>query len=93
MALNRNRPTQRQSTRIQNKESKLPEDMVITLKIRKNLILNKFQEIEIKDSFRYYKNDQNLITRPQFRNILGNFAFHDKNVKEIDDDITRDFDK
>ncbi|KAM3146411.1 hypothetical protein pb186bvf_001380 [Paramecium bursaria] len=63
---------------------KLPEDMV------SNWIKQK-QESEIRDCFNFYDKDKKgVIDKNQFRSILGNFGFINKNVKEIDEEIRGD---
>jgi len=51
-----------------------------------------FQEKEVKDAFCFYETDKNgSINRTQLRSILGNFAFTSMNVKEIEEEIRKDY--
>ena len=49
-------------------------------------------ENEIKDAFSYYDIDKTgYINRNQLRSILGNFAFNNMNVKEIEEELRKDY--
>lgn len=51
-----------------------------------------FQEKEVKDAFCFYETDKSgSINRTQLRSILGNFAFTSMNVKEIEEEIRKDY--
>ena len=54
-------------------------------------LFNKNKESEIRDCFNFYDKDKKgVIDKNQFRSILGNFGFINKNVKEIDEEIRGD---
>ncbi|EGR30461.1 hypothetical protein IMG5_131350 [Ichthyophthirius multifiliis] len=74
--MNKHGQKQQAQVRIQTKEiQKLPDDM----------------ETEIKDAFTYFDNEKKgTINRSQLRSILGNFAFSNMNVKEIEDQLKKD---
>lgn len=46
----------------------------------------------MKDAFLFYDPDKSgVINRTQLRSILGNFAFTSMNVKEIEEEIRKDY--
>ncbi|KAL4431889.1 hypothetical protein ABPG74_012701 [Tetrahymena malaccensis] len=65
-----------QPRRQEQKNQKLPDEM----------------EKEVKDAFYFYDPDKlGQINRTQLRSILGNFAFTSMNVKEIEEEIRKDY--
>jgi Ca2+-binding EF-hand superfamily protein len=59
------------------------------VKLKKN---NNKKENEIKDAFNFYDQEKtNTINRTQLRSILGNFAFANMNVKEIEEEIKSEY--
>lgn len=76
MAANRGQKKPIQASRVNKPTDTLPDDMIS----------------DVRDCFNFYDTERrHEITRNQFKSILGNFSHYNLTAKEIEEEISRDY--